>query len=87
MNKELIVGFSVVIAVIAVVVYVGGLYGLFYVGTTLVVGLFALFLFARDSKVAKVGAIIVFPEILTKLLMPKKTKQAIRDLEKKEDGT
>lgn len=83
MNKELIVGISVVIMVIAVIAYISGIYGLIYVGLTLVVGLFALFLFTRDSKLAKVGAVMVFPEILTKLLMPRKTKQAIKDLEKK----
>ncbi|MEJ2398783.1 MAG: hypothetical protein P8Z67_11220, partial [Gammaproteobacteria bacterium] len=87
MNKELIVGISVVIAVVAIVAYVSGIYGLIYVGLTLVVGLFALFLFTRNSKVAKVGAVIVFPEILTKLLMPKKSKLAIKDLEEKENDT
>lgn len=84
MNKELLVGISVVIAMITVVGYVSGIYGLIYVGLTIVVGLFALFLFSRQSKVAKFGAVLVFPEIVTKLLMPKSTKQAIKDLEKNE---
>lgn len=84
MNKELLVGISVVIAMITVVGYVSGIYGLIYVGLTIVVGLFALFLFSRQSKVAKFGAVLVFPEIVTKLLMPKSTKQAIKNLEKNE---
>lgn len=84
MNKEALIGILTVALAIAVVGFVGGLQGLIYVGLTLVVAMLALFLFTRSSTASKVGAVVLFPEILTKLLMPKSTKQAIRDLEIKE---
>lgn len=87
MNKEAIVGISVVIVMIAIIGYVSGVYGLIYVGWTVAVGLFALFLFTKKSKVAKTSAILVFPEILAKFLMPKRLKQAIKNLEKKGSDT
>lgn len=85
--KEVLVGISAVIILIAVTGYVTDLYGLRYVGLTIVVGMNASFLFTRKSKVAIVGAVLIFPELLTKILMPKNTRQAIKDLEKKGKDT
>jgi hypothetical protein len=54
---------------------------------TILFGLLALFLFTRKSKVAKAGAIVLFPEILTKFLMPRNIKQEINKLSEKETKT
>ncbi|MFT6188779.1 MAG: hypothetical protein ACJAW8_000597 [Oleispira sp.] len=43
--------------------------------------LIALVLYSSKSKASKIGAFVLFPELLTKLLMPKSTKKAIGDLD------
>lgn len=48
-------------------------------------GMLASFLPIRKSKLEKVGAFLRFPELLTKLLMPKSAKKAIEELKKKEN--
>ena len=87
MNKETYIGLGATIALVAFVGYAVGIYGLISIGISIAFGMLALFLYTRKSKVAKVGAIVIFPEILTKLLMPKNAKRAINDLEGKKNKT
>lgn len=74
-------------AVVAVVGYIVGVNGLVFLMVTIILGMLALFLFTRKSKVAKAGAIVLFPEILTKFLMPRNIKQEINKLSDKENKT
>jgi hypothetical protein len=87
MNKETIIGMASVIAAVAVVGNIVGVNGLVFLMITILFGLLALFLFTRKSKVAKAGAIVLFPEILTKFLMPRNIKQEINKLSEKETKT
>lgn len=87
MNKETIIGMGSVSAAVAVVGYIVGVNGLVFLMITILFGLLALFLFTRKSKVAKAGAIVLFPEILTKFLMPRSIKQEINKLSDKENRT
>lgn len=87
MNKEAIIGMASVSAVVAVVGYIVGVNGLVFLMVTIILGMLALFLFTRKSKVAKAGAIVLFPEILTKFLMPRNIKQEINKLSDKENKT
>lgn len=64
--------------------YAAGIHGLLYVGITAAIGMLALVLYSSKSKASKIGAFVLFPELLTKFLMPKSTKKAIKDLEKNE---
>ena len=84
MNKETVVGIVLIALIVFAVGYAGGVYGLLYVGITVAIGMLALVLYSLKSKVFKIGAFVLFPELLTKLLMPKSIKKAIKDLEKDE---
>jgi hypothetical protein len=87
MNKEAIIGMVSVLAVVSVVGYIVGVNGLVFLMITIIFGLLALFLFTRKSKAAKAGAIVLFPEILTKFLMPRNIKKEINKLSDKETKT
>lgn len=76
-----------VLVVVAVVGYIVGVNGLVFLMITTFFGLLAMFLFTRKSKVAKAGAIVLFPEILTKFLMPRNIKNEINKLSDKETKT
>jgi len=84
MNKDTAVGIVLIALIVFSVGYAAGIHGLLYVGITVAIGMLALVLYSSKSKVSKIGAFVLFPELLTKLLMPKSTKKAIKDLEKNE---
>jgi len=84
MNKETVIGIVLIALIVFAVGYVGGVYGLLYVAITVATGMLALALYSSKSKASKIGAFVLFPELLTKLLMPKSIKKAIKDLEKDE---
>lgn len=84
MNKETVVGIVLIALIVFSVGYAGGVYGLLYVGITVAIGMLSLVLYSSKSKASKIGAFVLFPELLTKLLMPKSIKKAIKDLEKHE---
>lgn len=86
MNKEAIIGIVAVLAASTVVGHIVGVNGLTFLMVSIVLGMIALFLYSRKSKVAKAGAIVLFPEILTKFLMPKNIKREINRLSEKEDN-
>lgn len=87
MNKEASIGIGVVVIWVTIVGYNVGVNGLFFVGVMFAAAMLALLLYSRKSMVAKGGAILVFPEILTKFLMPKSAKHAINKLNEKENKT
>ncbi|MFT6188447.1 MAG: hypothetical protein ACJAW8_001243 [Oleispira sp.] len=84
MNKDTIVGIVLTALIVFLVGYAAGVYGLLYVGITVAIGMLALVLYSSKSKASKIGAFVLFPELLTKLLMPKSTTKAIKDLERNE---
>lgn len=84
MNKESAVGIILIALIALLVGYVGDVHGLLYVGITVSTGMLALVLYSSKSNVSKIGAFVLFPELLTKFLMPRSTKKAIKDLEKNE---
>ena len=77
MNKEAVIGSILLILIVGLIGYSSGLSGIVYIGLSVMVGLLALFLYSLKSKAAKLGAFMLFPELLTKLLMPKSTKKAL----------
>jgi len=85
MNKEPLIGLIVVILAIAVLLAVTGTYGILYIGLLILFTLISIKLFIQKSSVSKVSAVIINTDILYKLLMPKKYKQAINDLKEKEN--
>lgn len=84
MNKDTAVGTILIVLIVFSVGDASGIHGLFYVGITLGTGVLALVLYSSRSKPLKIGAFVLFPELLTKPLMPKSIKKAIKDLEKNE---
>lgn len=84
MNEERAVGIILIALIALLVGYVGDVHGLLYVGITVSTGMLALVLYSSKSNVSKIWAFVLFPELLTKLLMPRSTKKAIKDLEKNE---
>jgi hypothetical protein len=84
MNKYTVVGIVLTALIVFSVGYASGVYGLLYVGIIVAIGMLALVLYSSKSKVSKIGAFVLFSELLTKLLMPKSTKKALKDLEKNE---
>lgn len=83
MSKEAIIGICVAILFVVIVGYAGGVEGLFYVGLKVTFGMLSLLLYSRKSMITKVLAIVVFPEMLTKFLMPGSAKWAISEIEEK----
>lgn len=84
MNKETIVGVAVILVIFGVIAGVTGLYGVFYIGLAFIVAMISIFLFSRKSAVAKTGAVILNTDLIYKILMPKKYKSEIKELEEKE---
>lgn len=84
MNKETAVGIVLIALIVFSAGYAAGMHGLLYVGITVAIGMLALVLYSSKSKVSKIGAFVLFPDLLTKLLMPRSTKKALKDLEKNE---
>lgn len=81
MNKETTIGIIVASSVLGVVAAVTGFYGIVYIGLAFVVAVISIYLFSRKSLVAKTSAIILNTDLMYKILMPRKYKKAIRDLD------
>lgn len=81
MTKEAICGAFLVAILAAIVAVVAGLYGVIYLGVMLVVALVSVQLFARKSILAKSTAIVLNTDLLYKVLMPRKYKKAIKELD------
>jgi len=85
MNKEALIGLIVVIMAIAVISAVTGTYGILYIGLLTLFTLVSIKLFMQKTSLSKISAVIINTEILYKFLMPKKYKQAIKELKAKEN--
>ncbi len=82
-SKEAIAGVAIIIVIMVVVFATTGIYGLAYIGIAFVLVIISINLFSRKSIRAKTGAVIINPDLIFKILLPKKYKKAIKDLEKK----
>lgn len=84
-TKETIIGSTIVIIVFAAIGVATGIYGIFYIGLAFIIAVFSINLFSRKSIAAKTGAVVINTDLIYKLLIPKKFKKAIEELENKEE--
>ena len=84
MNNEITIGLLVILIILGVIAAVTGIYGVIYLGLVFVIAVISINLFSRKSTLSKTGAVILNTDIIYKILMPKKYKKAIRELEEKE---
>ena len=85
-NKEIIIGIIVTLSALTIIAVSTGLYGILYLGLSFVVVIISINLFSRKSLVAKTSAVILNTDLIYKILMPKKYKKEIKDLEEKENN-
>ena len=85
-NKEIIIGIIVTLSALSIIAVSTGLYGILYLGLSFVVVIISINLFSRKSLVAKTSAVILNTDLIYKILMPKKYKKEIKDLEEKENN-
>lgn len=64
--------------------WTGGKLGLLRVGIAVLVAWIALYLLNRKSVLSKTGAMILKPDLLVRFLMPRKYREAIKELEDSE---
>ena len=83
-NKEAIIGIIVTLSAFAIVAALTGIYGILYIGLGFIIVVISLNLFPRKSLVAKTSAVIINTDLIYKILMPKKYKKKIKELEEKE---
>ena len=83
-NKEFVIGIIVTLSAFAIVAALTGIYGILYLGFMFVAVVITLNLFFRKSLVSKTTAVVLNTDIIYKILMPKKYKNAIKELEEKE---
>jgi len=84
-NREFIAGIVFILLVVLMVWLAGGATGLMRIGIAVLLAWIALYLLNKKSLVAKTGAMILNPDLLVKLLMPRKYRNAIEELEKTEN--
>ena len=77
-RKEFIAGVVFILLVVVLVWSVGGSSGLVRTGIAILVALIALFLLSSVSSIPK----ILNPDLVVKLLVPRKFRDAIQELEK-----
>ena len=82
-KKEALVGFTIVLAMFAIIAAVTGIYGVLYLSLAFIVAIISINLFSRKSVAAKTGAVILNTDLIYKILMPRKYKRAIRKLEER----
>jgi len=83
-NKEIIIGIIVTLSAFALIAALTGIYGILYIGLGFVVVIISLNLFSRKSLAAKTGAVVINTDLIYKILMPRKYKKGIKELEEKE---
>jgi hypothetical protein len=83
-KKEFIAGLLFIFLSALVIWLVGGLHGLLRVVVAILIAWLCLYLLNRKSLLPKAGAMILSPDLLVKLLMPRSYRKAIKDLEKAE---
>ena len=77
-RKEFVAGVVFILLVVVLVWSVGGSSGLVRTGIAILVALIALFLLSSVSSIPK----ILNPDLVVKLLVPRKFRDAIQELEK-----
>ena len=77
-RKEFVAGVVFILFVVVLVWSVGGSSGLVRTGIAILVALIALFLLSSVSSIPK----ILNPDLVVKLLVPRKFRDAIQELEK-----
>ena len=85
-NKEAIVGIIVTLSVFAAIAFFTGIDGILYLGISLIVVIVSLNLFSRKSLVAKTSAVVINTDLIYKILIPRKYKREIKELEEKENN-
>ena len=83
-KSEIIVGIVAFVAVITAIYIIAGPWFLVYLLVLFVLATIAIYLFSRKSIIAKAGSILVFKEVALKLMMPRKYKKAIQEMDKLE---
>ena len=80
MSKESVIGVLMVAVVVVGVVLVTGFNGVIYLGLSLLAAIVSVHLFARNSVLVKSVAVVLNTDLVYKILMPRKYKKAIRQL-------
>ena len=84
-NKEAIIGIIVTLSAFAIVAALTGIYGILYIGIGFIIVVVSLNLFSRKSLAAKTSAVVINTDLIYKILMPRKYKKEIKELEEKEN--
>ena len=82
-NKEISVGIIVFVAYVSIVYATLGLTILLLLTFVFILSISAIKLWMKDSVFAKAGAVIVFNDVLFKLLMPAKYRKMINEIDSK----
>lgn len=83
-NKEATIGAAVILLIFVVIAGVTGIYGIIYLGLAFVLAVISINLFSHKSLAAKTSAIILNTDLIYKILMPRKYKKTIKELEEHE---
>ncbi|MDX5151822.1 MAG: hypothetical protein R3188_05030 [Acidiferrobacterales bacterium] len=83
-TKELIAGIIFILLVVLLVWWIGGKLGLLRVGIAVLVAWIALYFLNKRSILSKTGAMNQKPDLLVRFLMPRKYREAIKELEETE---
>jgi hypothetical protein len=84
LTKELIAGIIFILLVVLLVWWIGGKLGLLRVGIAVLVAWIALYFLNKRSILSKTGAMNQKPDLLVRFLMPRKYREAIKELEETE---
>lgn len=84
LSREFIAGIIFILLAVLLVWWIGGKFGLLRVGITVLVAWVALYLLNKRSILSKTGAMILKPDLLVRFLMPRKYREAIKELEETE---
>jgi hypothetical protein len=85
-DKEVIIGIIVTLSVFATIAFYTGIDGILYLGISLIIVILSLNLFSRKSLAAKTSAVVINTDLIYKILMPRKYKNKIKELEEKENN-
>jgi ABC-type bacteriocin/lantibiotic exporter with double-glycine peptidase domain len=84
LTKELIAGIIFILLVVLLVWWIGGKLGLLRVGIAVLVAWIALYFLNKRSILSKKGVMNQKPDLLVRFLMPRKYREAIKELEETE---
>lgn len=84
-TREFVAGSILLLCAVAGIYLAAGGFGLITVLVMVILARIALHLFNKKSLRAKTGGVIIYSDLLFKLLMPKTSRVAIQELEKTEN--